>query len=78
MVKDTFAAVRNSGRRMRIVTATGTARISISGAARNATASKEAPRDRGGNLANNCTNHAPAATISGATKPIKSSGLNFV
>ncbi len=38
---------------MRLVTATGTEKISTNGTARNATAVKEAPGDPGGNFANN-------------------------
>jgi hypothetical protein len=51
MVKDTFVAVRDSGRRIRVAIATGTVRISISDTAKNLTAVRDAPTDRGGNLA---------------------------
>lgn len=77
MVKDTFAAVRDSGRRMSVETATGTARISTSGTARKVTAVNDAPSDPGGNLATSCTNQAMAATMRGAIKPSTSTGLNF-
>jgi hypothetical protein len=38
IVKDTFVAVRDSGRRTRVAIATGTATISSSGTAKNVTA----------------------------------------
>lgn len=52
-VRDTFVTVRDSGRRIRTATAAGTAGISISGTSANVTAVKDAPRDMGGNRANN-------------------------